>query len=629
LAVFKQEPRAIVDAHVLALGLSLKANELSIIYRLQSSISITGGLSSMNTQNNIKRQDGFQASNSRPLHYDVVIIGGGPAGSTVATLLTKWGRKVLVLEKERFPRHHIGESLLAGTTTLMKELGVYEKVEQADFVHKFGATYIWGKSEEPWSILFSEVSDESRYSFQVERSKYDKILLDHAREMDANILEACRVTRFLRDNERIIGVEYLDAVQEAHSVYAQYCVDASGQSALLGSAYKLRKFNQTLRNFALYAYYRGGKSTNELISSLRPQDAGNIFVVAMEKGWIWYIPLGDSRYSVGVVTHASLAKELNKENRFQFYQDCLNATPQIKYLLSDATIESTNLYTQSDWSYICDSFQGPGYVMVGDAACFVDPILSTGVDLAMEGAFKAAIAINTSLTTPELTEQAMQWYEEEYKTKAGHFLQMAEHWYHGHRNRDDWFWKAKQLVDPASNLSIRQTFILLTGGFTTGSSGKDLPALKSFGGFRPFQLRTIYQNLDCGTEISEREQSATPSAITATMQPDNDFFFEKLTEQQLRFQDKISYRTSMIEQDDRLHPIIRVEQDIEGVPLTRLVLPTTSLPLLERLNGESTVQEIITDTINSSLTQGNRTNDQEKMLAILREMYQQRLLIAV
>src|SRR5579864_7954377 len=105
--------------------------------------------------------------------YDVVVIGGGPAGSTVATLLSQWGRRVLVLEKEHFPRHHIGESLLAGTTTLMRQLGVYDKVEQAGFVHKYGATYIWGKSHKPWSIFFAEVSSEDRFSFQVERGQFD------------------------------------------------------------------------------------------------------------------------------------------------------------------------------------------------------------------------------------------------------------------------------------------------------------------------------------------------------------------------------------------------------------------------------------------------------------------------
>jgi flavin-dependent halogenase len=560
--------------------------------------------------------DDHRAHNGHSVDYDVIVIGGGPAGSTVATLLSQWGRSVLLLEKERFPRHHIGESLLAGTTTLMKQLGVYEKVEQAGFIHKYGATYIWGKSEEPWSIFFSEVGGEERYSFQVDRSQYDKILLDHSREMGTTVREECPVVEFLRDGERITGVRYLDENQKSHTVHCHFCVDASGQSALLGTARKLRKFNQTLRNFAMYSYFRNGKSAVEIVPGLQNRDRGNIFVVAMEKGWIWYIPLGGKRYSVGVVTHASLARELNKENRLKFYQNCLDSTPQIKYLLSEAEIETTSLYTQSDWSYVCDSFKGPGYLMVGDAACFVDPILSTGVDLAMEGAFKAALAINTALKQPEITEQAMQWYEEEYKTKAGHFLQMAEHWYHGHRNRDDWFWKARSLVDPDSNLSIRQAFVLLTGGFTTGSGSEDLPALKSFGGFRPFQLRTIYSHLQ--GDMAE----LLPSTSVKTSAPATSLT-ENIEGSRLRFKKGMSYRHSMLEQDDHLVPIIQIVQDSEGVPLPHLILPTTSLPVLEKLDGENSVQQI-TDEV-KTMSPENPVGEHERTLALIQELYKQQL----
>lgn len=556
-----------------------------------------------------------------PPEYDVIVVGGGPAGSTVATLLSQWGRRVLVLEKEHFPRHHIGESLLAGTMTLLRKLGVYEKVERAGFVQKHGAIYIWGKSDEPWSILFSEVSDEKRHAFQVERAKFDKILLDHSYEVGATVQQGCRVTEFLRSGERIVGVRYQDqeASQVVHTATCRFCVDASGQHALLGTAKKSRQFNTTLRHFALYTYFRGGKPVSEVVPDLREQDAGNIFVVAMDKGWIWYIPLGEGRYSVGVVTHASLAKELNKERRYQFYLACLHSSSHIRTLLSEAEPETTNLYTQSDWSYICDSFQGPGYLQVGDAACFVDPILSTGVDLAMEGAFRAALAINTLLSQPELTDMALQWYEEEYKMKAGHFMQMAEHWYYGHRSQDNWFWTAKRLVDPTSNLSVRQAFILLTGGFTTGPGSEHLPALQSFGGFRPFQLRAIYANLDTEMEALAGRQAERPSVEMKHNQ--QDLIIEGGSRPRLK--EHARYRLSLLEQGDHLIPVLKFDQDIEGVPVTQLILPHIALPVLEQLDGQRTLDEIVSEfavSQNQTSTPEGVCHTYETMLAMLREM---------
>jgi len=248
----------------------------------------------------------------------------------------------------------------------------------------------------------------------------------------------------------------------------------------------------------------------------------------------------------------------------------------------------------------------------------VDPILSTGVDLAMEGAFKAAIAINTLLDEPELTEQALCWYEKEYKTKAGHFLQMAEHWYHGHRKRDDWFWKAKQLVEPGSNLSIRQAFILLTGGFTTGAGDQDLPALQSFGGFRPFQLRTIYENLE--GDSAERATEAPASTNGHSSHAPEKTLMENAMEGCPRFKTDMSYRLSMLEQDNRLVPVVHVTQDIAGVSLTRLVLPTASLPVLEKIDGERSVQDI-TSEITRQTGDGHNGVADGKALSVMQELH--------
>ena len=158
-----------------------------------------------------------QGPTARSKEYDVVVIGGGPAGSTVASFLSQWGRRVLLLEKESFPRHHVGESLLPGTLAIMKRLGVLEKVRHAGFVPKFGATYVWGKSRKPWSVNFIELSENMRarggpidHSFQVDRAKFDKILLDHCKESGATVLEGCRATGIDRDEQHTTHVSYMD-----------------------------------------------------------------------------------------------------------------------------------------------------------------------------------------------------------------------------------------------------------------------------------------------------------------------------------------------------------------------------------------------------------------------------------
>lgn len=534
-----------------------------------------------------------QGPTAKSNEYDVVVIGGGPAGSTVASLLSQWGRRVLVLEKESFPRHHVGESLLPGTLAIMQRLGVLEKVRNAGFVHKHGATYVWGKSREPWSVNFIELSENMRargglidHSFQVDRSKFDKILLDHSKESGATVLEGCRATGVDRDGRHTTRVSYMNDAGTPQVANCQICVDATGQNCFLGNSLDLREFNESLRNIALYGYFQGGRPLDHLVPNPDPKHNGNIFVAATEAGWIWYIPLGSGRYSVGLVTDGSSSREINKVGRYNFYRNSLESTEEIAFLLGDAEIESESLHTLSDWSYICRKFHGPGYLMVGDAAAFIDPILSTGVHLAMNGALGAAVAINTSLSDSGLTGHAMQWFEEEYKALATKFLQLAEHWYLGHRSQGEWFSAAKRLVDPASNLSVRQAFIYLAGGYESD--------LLPLAGFHSSQLKTMYENFDSALPTADQE-----SVVPQQNERSNQALFEayeNLGESRPRLANGVSYRQFVgvhYVTDNKLTPRIQVDRaPAEGVTWQRHSLPMAALPLLNMINGNRTVGEI-------------------------------------
>jgi flavin-dependent dehydrogenase len=527
--------------------------------------------------------------------YDVVVVGGGPAGSTAASLLAQWGRKVLVLEKERFPRFHIGESLLPGTLRVMKRLGVLDKVERAGYTRKYGASYIWGKSRDPWTIHFSEVAEDAAHAFQVDRASFDKLLLDHTRESGGTVMEECRVTGFIEEEGRIVGVKYLDQTQTPRIALCQLCIDASGQSSLLGSHLNLRQFNPALRNIALFAHFQGSKSVVELLTSLSPRDAGNIFIVATKVGWIWYIPLRGGRFSVGLVTAAGSSNQINKLGRKSFYLKTLAGTPEIAFLLEGARMETESVSTISDWSYICRSFRGPGFLLSGDAACFVDPILSTGVDLAMEGALKAAFAINTALSTPELGDRAMEWYEEEYRNTANNFLQMAEHWYHGQRNQNSWFWKARRLVDPESNMSIRQAFILLSAGFDNQLKSVAYAKQFYFGGFSAPQLKTIYESLDNGRPEgivgAVDSQPILPPVSTTSQAGIRDDICPRFGEG-VHYRPYMSYMSS---RDSKLLPIIQVLRESGKLAPLRVVLSCGTQPILERIDGKRSVRDILTE----------------------------------
>ncbi|MCY4012940.1 MAG: FAD-dependent oxidoreductase [Gammaproteobacteria bacterium] len=379
--------------------------------------------------------------------YDVVVVGGGPAGSTTAAFLARQGFHVAVFERETFPRHHIGESLLPATLAVLDEVGVLPAVEAEGFVKKWGATWSWGKSAAPWSLYFKETSPRYPHAYQVSRPRFDQILLEHSAACGADVYEGTPV-RVVRDG----GVELVGG----EPVDADMVVDASGQRSLIATARELKEWDRYFRNLAVYGYFEGGRH-------LAPPDDSNIFIESTDHGWLWKIPLSGGVSSVGVVVDREFGAEaIGRDGREDFYFDQVFAAPRAREMLADAHF-AHGPYAVRDWSYRAQAFTGDGFVLVGDAACFIDPLFSTGVHLAVTGAKLAAAYVATALRNPKMAAAAGMAYERLYLAQYRHFHDMAKLFYGTNRARDSYFWEARRLTGE-SHLEPRTAFIRAISG---------------------------------------------------------------------------------------------------------------------------------------------------------------------
>jgi len=407
-------------------------------------------------------------------NWDVIVIGGGPGGSATATLIAMDGHKVLLLEKETFPRYHIGESLLPATIHgICALLGVKEEVEAAGFLQKFGGTLRWGKRDDLWSFWFKDQNnlfpDRPDYAYQVERSKFDHILLNNARKKGVDVREGCRVSEVLFEGERASGVKAIDSENREFTAHARYIVDASGLQGLLASKIGNREYDKFFRNMALFGYYKNGKRFPE------PVRRGNSISAAFNEGWFWYIPLTDELTSVGVVVpleHAGKISEMGMEAAFDYY---VSKCPIIKEFLEPGERitegEYGKLRVLRDFSYLNSHFWAPGAVLVGDTACFIDPVFSSGVHLATYGALLAARSINTCLRG-ELDEEAcFAEFEMRYRREYGVFYEFLLGFYEMHHDEDSYFWQARKVLNVESN-SGKEAFVQLVAGLS--SSGEPL-----------------------------------------------------------------------------------------------------------------------------------------------------------
>ncbi|MBO55183.1 MAG: tryptophan halogenase [Dehalococcoidia bacterium] len=389
--------------------------------------------------------------------FDIIVIGGGPAGSTTATMLAKYGYSVLLLERSEFPRDHVGESLLPASIPVLEELGVIDEIRQAGFLPKWGATMIWGVDKDPWSWHFRETNEQYPYSYQVWRPEFDKILLDNSRNHGVDVREGHRVLNVLFDGSKAVGVQYTDSYGYSNVASAEYIVDASGQQNLLGSQLKTKREDPFFRNLAVYGYYTG-------VPKLPEPDQNNIFIESYENGWTWNIPLHNGFNSVGVVVDCDANQSSIQEYGAQkFYTEELSKTSYMSKLLQTAVLESMPSVVK-DWSYSCSPMVGDGYILVGDAACFIDPLFSSGVHLALMSGVLSSTYINTSMKDKTLGLACREVYESLYMKEYGHFRELARLFYSSNRSVESYFWEARRVLDNDSSLSPRSAFIQAVAG---------------------------------------------------------------------------------------------------------------------------------------------------------------------
>jgi flavin-dependent dehydrogenase len=333
--------------------------------------------------------------------YDVAVIGGGPSGTTVATLLRQQGWRVILFEMRRYPRFHIGESLNPQSLFIFDRLGVTSKLQEGGFVLKLGAIAEIADNECYLHFRNGKTFNPRPFSYQVERAKFDQILLENARGHGVEVVEPSRVTDVSFGPEAQT-ISFVREGQGQEQCQARLVADASGRSRYLARRFKLHLPDTKIKTQSIFAHYRGVQGDD-------PPYEGYFRAVLFKNGWFWFIPLAGGIMSVGVVVNGddSISSEGSLEERFNAM---IAAFPPVARRMKDA-VRLTPVYRQREMAYDSTRYSGDGFILVGDAAFFLDPVFSTGVYAGMRGAEIAAQAADESLRQHDVSANAFRNYD--------------------------------------------------------------------------------------------------------------------------------------------------------------------------------------------------------------------------
>jgi flavin-dependent dehydrogenase len=361
--------------------------------------------------------------------YDCIVMGGGPAGSTVATLVAKEGFSVLLVERDRFPRRHVGESLMPDSYFVFERLGVLPRLQASGYAKKVGVQFVNAKGRESAPFLF-RWNDPNEWSetWHVPRPEFDQMLFENAAEHGAECHQGARVAEVLMEGDRAVGVrvqaEHADGSSTTHELRAQVVVDATGQQAILAQKLGVRRVNPALKKAAIWGHFRGGS---------RDTEHGGVYTIVLHtdqrKSWFWYIPQADDIVSIGVVGDNEYLLKGRGAPAKVFFEEVAKC-PALEQRLQGAELVD-ELVVAKEFSYVTDRSAGDGWVLVGDAWGFIDPVYSSGVFFALKSGQMASDCIVEALRSGDPSAEKLGGWVEEFSQKTAFVRKLVEAFYSG------------------------------------------------------------------------------------------------------------------------------------------------------------------------------------------------------